>query len=83
MKLGKWLSLRQWSHVFSGAWRYIKSPQVSMLDKLLFTIPAFLYWVLPDVMPFVPIDDIAVTMLLAGWFVGRMDRKYPELRSKG
>lgn len=52
-----------------------------MADKLLFTIPALLYWVLPDFMPFIPIDDIGVTMLLMGWFTARMDRKYAALHS--
>jgi hypothetical protein len=81
MKFRKWFSLKQWSHIFRNSWQYIVSPQVTMGDKLLFTIPVILYWVLPDVMPFVPIDDIGVTMLLAGWFVSRMDTKYPGLRS--
>ncbi|GIO84320.1 hypothetical protein J25TS5_12520 [Paenibacillus faecis] len=34
-----------------------------------------MYWVLPDVLPFIPIDDIAVTMLLMNWFVDRAERK--------
>ncbi|AIQ46396.1 hypothetical protein R70723_11315 [Paenibacillus sp. FSL R7-0273] len=80
MKLRKLLSLKQWSHIFGNTWRYVSSPAVTMGDKLLFTIPVLLYWVLPDVMPFMPIDDIGVTMLLMGWFVTRMDRKYPSLR---
>lgn len=72
MKLKKILSLKQWSHIFSSSLQYIRSPKVAMGDKLLFTIPVLLYWVLPDFMPFIPIDDIGVTMLLMGWFVSRM-----------
>ncbi|SES98863.1 hypothetical protein [Paenibacillus sp. NFR01] len=79
MKLRKLLSLKQWSHIFRASWSYIASPTVSLGDKLLFAVPALLYWVLPDVMPVVPIDDIGVTMLLMGWFVSRMERKYPVL----
>ncbi|MFD1776338.1 hypothetical protein [Paenibacillus rhizophilus] len=79
MKLKKLLSLKSWSKVLRGTWQYIISPQVAMGDKLLFTIPALLYWVLPDVMPFMPVDDIGVSMLLMAWFVSRMDRKYPSL----
>ena len=48
-------------------------------DKLLFLVPVALYWVLPDFMPFLPIDDIGVTMLLMNWFVSRVERKYPGL----
>ncbi|MFF2910439.1 hypothetical protein [Paenibacillus sp. NPDC057934] len=81
MKWRRWFSLKMWSQIFRASWRYIISSQVTLGDKLLFTIPVLLYWVLPDVMPFVPIDDIGVTMLLAGWFVSRMDRKYPGLRN--
>ncbi|KAA8999793.1 hypothetical protein F4V43_15835 [Paenibacillus spiritus] len=78
MKLRKLLSLKEWSHVLRGALRHLLSPRVATRDKLLFIIPALLYWVLPDVMPFMPIDDIGVTMLLMNAFVARMDRKYGE-----
>lgn len=80
MKFRKLLSLKQWSHIFRSSWRYFVSPDVDLGDKLLFTVPALLYWVLPDVMPFVPIDDIGVTMLLMGWFTARMDRKYTAVK---
>lgn len=81
MKLKKLLSLKGWSTVLRGTWKYLSSPRVAIGDKLLFTIPALLYWMLPDVMPFMPVDDIGVSMLLMAWFVSRMDRKYPSLRS--
>lgn len=44
--------------------------------KLLFAIPVLLYWVLPDALPFIPLDDIAVTMILSEWFARRMSKKY-------
>ncbi|AIQ68209.1 hypothetical protein [Paenibacillus graminis] len=81
MKLKKLLSLKQWSHIFRNSWQFVISPQVALADKLLFTVPVLLYWVLPDFMPFLPIDDIGVTMLLTGWFVSRMERKYPAQRA--
>ncbi|QSF46776.1 hypothetical protein [Paenibacillus tianjinensis] len=81
MKLRKLLSLKRWSHILRSSWQYVISPSVTLADKLLFTIPVLLYWVLPDIMPFMPIDDIGFTMLLMGWFVSRMDRKYPALKS--
>lgn len=77
MKWRRLLSLRRWSHMFSRIWRYLVSPHVAIMDKLLFLVPVVLYWVLPDVMPFIPIDDIGVTMLMTGWFVSRMDKNTP------
>ncbi|WP_324617872.1 hypothetical protein [Cohnella cholangitidis] len=35
-----------------------------------------LYWLLPDFMPFMPIDDAAFTALVAGWYARAMERKY-------
>jgi len=72
--LGSWVRL--WTHLPSRVWRIVRSPRVALADKLWFIVPVALYWVLPDVMPFVPIDDIAVTLAAAGWFAGRMERKY-------
>lgn len=81
MKWKRLFSLRRWSHVFKRIFKYLSSPDIAKGDKLLFFIPAVLYWVLPDAIPFLPIDDIGVTMLLMNWFVGRIDRKYPGLNS--
>lgn len=81
MKLKKIWSLKQWSRIFGDSWKYVASPKVAIGDKLLFAIPVLLYWVLPDFLPFLPIDDIGVTMLLMGWFVSRMGRKYPALQN--
>jgi len=67
---------RLWNRLPSRFWRILRSPEVSLRDKLLFLVPVGLYWVLPDVMPLVPIDDAAVTVLAALWFAGRMERKY-------
>ncbi|WP_138753239.1 hypothetical protein [Paenibacillus sinopodophylli] len=74
----KLLSLRHWQQTFVRIFQLLRSKNVSMLDKLIFTIPVFLYWVLPDVLPlpFLPVDDIAVTMVLAQWFARRMETKY-------
>ncbi|PZD95924.1 hypothetical protein DNH61_10820 [Paenibacillus sambharensis] len=73
------LSLRHWKHVFVRIYRLIRSPLVKPADKLLFLLPVALYWVLPDVMPFVPVDDIAVTMFAAEWFTRRAESKYPNV----
>ncbi|MGG3282248.1 hypothetical protein [Paenibacillus solani] len=82
MKWRRLWSLRRWSHVFQRIFGYLASSRISLGDKLLFLIPVVLYWVLPDVMPLLPIDDIGVTMLLMNWFVSRVERKYPDLLEK-
>ncbi|NIK67377.1 MULTISPECIES: hypothetical protein [unclassified Paenibacillus] len=76
----KWLSLRHWKSTFVRIYKLIISREVSITDKLLFLVPVILYWVLPDALPFLPIDDIAVTMLLAEWFARRMEKKYNRIR---
>jgi hypothetical protein len=75
--MGKLLSLRHWKHVFVRVFRLIRSPNIPLREKLLFAVPVLLYWVLPDAMPYMPFDDIAVTMFLANYFSARMERKYP------
>jgi uncharacterized membrane protein YkvA (DUF1232 family) len=69
-------SLRHWAHVFTRVARLAVSPRVPLREKLLFGVPALLYWIFPDLLPWLPIDDIAVTMLLANWFSERLERKY-------
>ncbi|MCK9860117.1 hypothetical protein [Paenibacillus sp. ATY16] len=76
----KWLSLRHWKSTFVRIYKLIVSREVAITDKLLFLVPVILYWVLPDAIPFLPIDDIAVTMLLAEWFARRMEKKYNRIR---
>jgi uncharacterized membrane protein YkvA (DUF1232 family) len=72
----KLLSLRHWAHVFRRVFRLLGSNKVPVYMKLLLVIPALLYWILPDVMPFMPIDDIAVTMLLMNWFSSHLEGRY-------
>lgn len=74
--MGKWFRLRNWLHLLRRVWKLLRSPQVPLKDKLWFAVPVLLYWVLPDAIPFFPLDDVAVTMLLAGWFAGRMEKKH-------
>ncbi|MNI04491.1 hypothetical protein D3C73_574140 [compost metagenome] len=80
--MNKLWNLRHWSHVFKRAFRLLKSPGVPLGAKLLFAIPALLYWVLPDILPLLPFDDIAVTMVLANLFTATMERKYPFITDK-
>ncbi|MFC5529895.1 hypothetical protein [Cohnella yongneupensis] len=61
-------------------WRVFRSKQVPARDKLLFIVLVVLYWVLPDLLPFFPIDDLTITALAANWFVGRMEKRHGTLR---
>ncbi|CAG7650515.1 hypothetical protein ACFQI7_22170 [Paenibacillus allorhizosphaerae] len=70
------LSLRRWGHVFSRIVPLLRSPKVPLGEKLLFAVPALVYIVMPDVLPYLPIDDVAVTLLLMNWFTSRAERKY-------
>jgi hypothetical protein len=72
----KLLTYRHWRTVFRRVYRLLASPRVPMGEKLLFAVPVLLYWVLPDALPFVPVDDIAVTLFLMNAFAGRAERKY-------
>lgn len=67
---------RHWTDTMGKAGRLLLSRRVPRQEKLLFLIPVGLYWVLPDVLPLLPVDDAAVTLLLANWFVGRWERKH-------
>ena len=74
----KLLSYKHWSTVVRRVIRLVGSAHVPVKEKLLFGIPVLLYWVLPDAIPFLPIDDIAVTMIAMNWFAARAERKYPS-----
>ncbi|MBP3961463.1 MULTISPECIES: hypothetical protein [Paenibacillus] len=74
----KLLSLRHWRTVFVRIYRLLIAREVRLTDKLLYIIPVLLYWVMPDVLPFLPIDDIAVTMIAAEWYTRYMERKYSD-----
>ncbi|MBH5318245.1 hypothetical protein I6N90_10535 [Paenibacillus sp. GSMTC-2017] len=74
--MGKLLSLRHWKNTFALIFRVLKSRDVLLRDKLLFAIPVLLYWIMPDFLPFIPVDDIAVTMIISEWFAQRMAKKY-------
>ncbi|EFM12628.1 conserved hypothetical protein [Paenibacillus curdlanolyticus YK9] len=77
--MNKLLSLRRWKHLLMRVYKLLLMPQVKLGDKLLFIVPVVIYWILPDVLvpiPFMPLDDIAITLLIAGWFAGRTERKY-------
>ena len=72
----KLLSLGHWKHTFQLIYKIITTPTVALWEKGLFVIPVLIYWVAPDFMPFLPVDDIAFTMIVAEWFASRMAKKY-------
>lgn len=74
----KWLKLNTWVRLFQRSFIYLCSSNVPLWEKALLLVPAALYWVLPDVLPMLPLDDAAVTVILANWFMNRIERKYPE-----
>lgn len=73
------LSYKHWRAVSGRVARLIASRDIPLGEKLLFGIPVLLYWVLPDALPLLPFDDIAVTMIAMNWFAARAERKYPTL----
>ncbi len=68
--------LALWTRIPGRVWRILRSNQVSTGDKLIFVIPVILYWILPDFMPLLPIDDAAFTAIAAVWYARAMERKY-------
>jgi uncharacterized membrane protein YkvA (DUF1232 family) len=66
---GKW-SLRALLADLGNTWRLLWDPAVPALLKLALPLLALIYWIYPfDLIPFLPIDDIAVVLLLARIFV--------------
>nr|WP_238392326.1 MULTISPECIES: hypothetical protein [Paenibacillus] len=57
---------------------YLRDSDIPLREKAFLLVPAALYWVLPDVLPYVPLDDIAVTLFLSNWFLHRIENKYPR-----
>jgi hypothetical protein len=77
----RWRPMRRWKQAIVRVFRIVRSPLVPLRLKLLFLLPALLYWVLPDAMPGLPFDDAAVTLLLLRWFASYTKKKYPQLQT--
>jgi uncharacterized membrane protein YkvA (DUF1232 family) len=55
---------------FATAWRLFWDPRVPSALKLLLPVAAIIYWLSPlDLLPGLPIDDIAVLILALRFFV--------------
>lgn len=77
--MSKWrkiASVKRTGHSLRRLVPILRSPKVPMKEKLLFTVPALVYWIVPDVLPYMPWDDIAVSLLLLNAFTERAERKF-------
>lgn len=50
------------------------SSKVSSKKKFLFLSLTSLYWILPDLLPFIPLDDILVTLLTSWAFLNSTNK---------
>lgn len=78
-KAGSRHPVRRVSWLVRSAPRLLFSPRVPLQEKGIFVGLVLLYWAMPDVMPFMPIDDILFTMILMPWFSKRV-MKYDPVR---
>ncbi|TDL57280.1 hypothetical protein QJQ58_00950 [Paenibacillus dendritiformis] len=78
-KAGSRHPVRRIIQLFRSAPRLLLSTRVPLKEKGIFVGLVLLYWVMPDVMPFMPIDDILFTMILMPWFSKRV-MKYDPVR---
>ena len=72
---------RPWNNLWwliSSVPRLLASRNVPIWEKALFVGLVVLYWIMPDVLPFMPIDDILFTFILMPWFAKR-SLKYEQL----
>lgn len=66
------------------AWRLLWSPGVPGILKLLLPLLALVYWISPlDLIPGVPIDDVAVLILIAKLFVQMAPRDVVDQLNNG
>jgi uncharacterized membrane protein YkvA (DUF1232 family) len=66
---GSW-SLTRITQDLASAWRLFWDPRVPTALKVLLPVAALVYWVSPiDLLPGLPIDDIAVLILALRMFV--------------
>lgn len=57
--------------LFQSAPTLLLSPKVPWKMKALFVGAVLLYWVLPDLLPLLPIDDVLFTIIVIPWFAKR------------
>lgn len=76
-----------WTNVLrdlTATWRLLQDPSVPILLKTVLPLLAFVYWVWPlDLIPGVPLDDIAVVLLLARILVALAPRDSVDRAFRG
>jgi uncharacterized membrane protein YkvA (DUF1232 family) len=76
-----------WTNLFrdlNATWRLLQDPSVPILLKTVLPLLAFVYWVWPlDLIPGVPLDDIAVVLLLARILVALAPRDSVDRAFRG
>jgi len=58
--------------------KLLLDPRVSRKKKLAFPLIIVAYWILPDILPFLPMDDLLFTVLMTYWFTRSAERDVPE-----
>lgn len=48
--------------------KLLLDPGVSRQKKIAFPLIVGVYWIMPDLLPFIPLDDLLVTALMTYWF---------------
>ena len=74
------MTVKQSPKNISRFMRLLLDPRVEMQKKVIFFIVTALYWIFPDFLPFIPLDDILFTLLAAWLFSGTAEK---DLRKKG
>lgn len=62
--------------------RLLLDPRVSRQKKLAFPLIIAAYWVLPDLLPFLPMDDLLFTALMTYWFTRSAEKDVPQSEAK-
>lgn len=52
----------------------LADPKVSRRKKVLFPLLVLVYWIMPDLMPFFPLDDLLFTLLMTFLFTRSAER---------
>ncbi len=58
-------------------------PRVSRQKKIAFPLIVAAYWVLPDLMPFLPLDDVLFTAIMTYWFASSAGKDAGQEEVKG
>jgi len=76
-----------WTNILrdlTATWRLLQDPSVPMLLKTVLPVLALVYWVWPlDLIPGVPLDDIAVVLLMARILVALAPRDSVDRAFRG